>query len=208
MLDKYNYILWDFDGVIINSDKVRVEGFVQTLKHFPQNQLDLLLAFHSKNGGLSRYVKFRYFFEKIRKEEVDEQTILEYAKIFSSIMKSLLIDRNLLINQTMEFIQRNYKKFAMHIVSGSDENELRFLCKALEIDHYFKSISGSPTPKNDLVKYLIDNDIVIASESFLIGDSINDFEAAEINHLDFMGFNNLSLLLNGVKYITAFDNIK
>ena len=163
MQNKYNYILWDFDGVIINSDKARIAGFIEALKYFPQNQIDLLLTFHSENGGLSRYVKFRYFFEKIRKEEVEKQTILEYAKTFSTIMKTLLIDKNLLMNQTLEFIKKNHNKFDMHIVSGSDGNELRFLCKALEIDHYFKSISGSPKPKNDLVKNLVDKDIIIYS---------------------------------------------
>ena len=37
-------------------------------------------------------------------------------------------------------------------MSGSDENELRYLCKELNISDFFKSISGSPTPKNILVE--------------------------------------------------------
>ncbi len=207
MLHKYKYILWDFDGVIINSDSARIEGFVDALNAFPKEQVDQLLEFHRQNGGLSRYVKFRYFFEKIRNEAVDDKTILKYAKTFSSLMKNLLKDKKLLINQTVEFIESNYEKFEMHIVSGSDGNELKFLSKALEIDNYFKSISGSPTPKNDLVKDLLENHNVKAKECLLIGDSINDLEAAEINHIDFMGFNNSALKNNGVHYIESFKKI-
>ena len=59
-------IFWDFDGVILNSNKVRDSGFEIVLKDFPKNQVELLLNYHRQNGGLSRYVKFRYFFEVIR----------------------------------------------------------------------------------------------------------------------------------------------
>ena len=58
-------ILWDFDGVILNSIHVRDKGFIEIFKDFDNEKVDLLLQYHKKNGGLSRYVKIRYFFEKI-----------------------------------------------------------------------------------------------------------------------------------------------
>ena len=59
-------IFWDFDGVILNSNKVRDKGFETVLSGFPKEEVDKLLKFHRQNGGLSRYVKFRYFFEEIK----------------------------------------------------------------------------------------------------------------------------------------------
>ena len=58
-------VLWDFDGVIIDSMKVRDWGFEEIFKDYDQELIDKLLAFHRKNGGLSRYVKIRYFFEEL-----------------------------------------------------------------------------------------------------------------------------------------------
>jgi phosphoglycolate phosphatase-like HAD superfamily hydrolase len=108
-------------------------------------------------------------------------------------MLSSLKDRSLLIRETNNFIQENHLNYKMHIVSGSDQTELRELCKSLEIDHLFKSIHGSPTPKNDLVKMIIEEHNYDPSFGILIGDSINDYEAAEENELHFQAFGNTEL---------------
>lgn len=186
-------IFWDFDGVIINSNATRDKGFSEVLKDFPKDQVDSLLEYHKINGGLSRYVKFRYFFEEILKKEITENEILELANRFSIIMRDLLVDPKLLITETMEFIEKNYTKYKMHIVSGSDGNELRYLCKELAIDEYFLSIHGSPRPKLNIVNKLILDNNYNSKDCILIGDSINDFEAAEENKIYFKAYNNENL---------------
>jgi phosphoglycolate phosphatase-like HAD superfamily hydrolase len=186
-------IFWDFDGVILNSNEVRDKGFETVLRDFPKDEVDQLLSFHRKNGGLSRYVKFRYFFEEIKGEEISEEEINDWAAKFSVIMLNSLKNKSLLIRETNNFIQKNYRNYQTHIVSGSDQTELRELCKSLEIDHFFKSIHGSPTPKNDLVKMLIDKHNYNPTNGILIGDSINDFEAAKVNDLHFQAFGNKEL---------------
>jgi phosphoglycolate phosphatase-like HAD superfamily hydrolase len=186
-------ILWDFDGVLMNSNAVRDLGFEKVLHEFKPEQIDALLDFHRANGGLSRYVKFRYFFEKILQQEVSEEVVLEYANRFSGIMKELLVNPSLLIDETLQFVKANFDKYPMHIVSGSDGNELRYLCQMMGINHYFVSIEGSPTPKNHLVADLLARYGYEISECVLIGDSINDFEAAKVNKIHFMSYNNPEL---------------
>jgi HAD superfamily hydrolase (TIGR01549 family) len=186
-------ILWDFDGVLINSNAVRDLGFEKVLQDFEPKQIDALLDFHRANGGLSRYVKFRYFFEKILQQEVSEEVVLEYANRFSSIMKELLVNPSLLIDETLQFVKANFDKYPMHIVSGSDGNELRYLCQMMGIDNYFISIEGSPTAKKQLVADLLARYGYEISECVLIGDSINDFEAAKVNNIHFMSYNNPEL---------------
>lgn len=195
MKDIIKVIFWDFDGVILNSNEVRDSGFVEVLNDFPKDEVEKLLSFHRKNGGLSRYVKFRYFFEEIRKESITEEEVKAWALKFSKIMLDKLKDKSLLISETIEFIKNNYQHYKMHIVSGSDQNELRELCKSLNIDKFFISIHGSPTPKNDLVKNILMEHNYVPESSILIGDSINDFEAAEVNNLHFQGYNNKALEL-------------
>jgi len=183
-------IFWDFDGVIMDAMPVRNKGFELVLKEFPNEQVELLMQFHLKNGGLSRYVKFRHFFEEIRGENVLEEEIKEWAQKFSKIMREELVQPALLIEDSLNFIKENYKKFNMHIVSGSDGEELRYLCEKLEISQYFLTIHGSPVPKNKLVQSLLIEHEYKEDDTILIGDSINDYEAAEINNIDFCGYNN------------------
>ncbi|MCT1526945.1 HAD family hydrolase [Sphingobacterium hotanense] len=194
MLDNYKVILWDFDGVILDSMAVRDLGFEKVLSEYPKEQVEALLHYHRANGGLSRYVKFRYFFEQIRNETVSEKQVRELANEFSVIMLNLLAHKELLFKDTLLFIRTYFERFKFHIVSGSDGNELRTLCSRLEIDKYFLSIEGSPTAKNDLVRELLKINKYENDEVCLIGDSKNDLEAAETNHIDFFGYNNTELM--------------
>lgn len=188
MKKKYKVIFWDFDGVLLNSNKIRDLGFIEVLKDYPENQVDQLMEFHQKNGGLSRYVKFRYFYENILGTSITEEEVNNLAGKFSDIMMKLLNDNTLLIDETLSFVKANHSDYRMHIVSGSDQAELRLLCENLKINHYFASIHGSPTPKNDLVKNLLKENNYDSSNCLLIGDSINDYEAAKLNDIAFLGY--------------------
>ena len=189
-LNKIQTLFWDFDGVIMDSNAVRDRGFEEVLKDYPQTEVNALMAFHRENGGLSRYVKFRYFFEDIRSESITKEEVNIWADKFSQIMMQLLINSDLLIQETLNFIKANAEKYIMHIVSGSDQRELRKICESLDIAKYFSSIHGSPTPKNDLVAELLQTHSYDKSTCLLIGDSKNDFEASKINGIQFMGYGN------------------
>ena len=204
MLDKYKVLLWDFDGVIMDSNPVRTYGFEELLKGYPQQQLDEFMIFHKQNGGLPRYDKFRYFFEKIRDEQVDAQEIAHLSTRFSEIMLKKLMDSSLLIPDSVAFIKANYKKFIMHIVSGSDQTELRSVCTYLNLTQYFVSIVGSPILKPQLVKQLLHDYSYKIGNVALIGDSINDYDAAVNNNIDFYGYNNAALLKLSASYINKF----
>lgn len=177
----------------MDSNAIRDTGFSSVLKDFPSEQVDRLLVYHKKNGGLSRYVKFRYFFEEIRGEQISETEVGNWAALFSEIMLAALLDENLLIKETNDYVQLNYQEKVMHIVSGSDQNELRTICRALGIADFFRSIHGSPTPKKQLVADLLSKHQYPLEDCLLIGDSINDFEAAAANGIDFMAYNNESI---------------
>ncbi|MEN2400559.1 HAD hydrolase-like protein [Flavobacterium sp. MC2016-06] len=205
-MDKFKTILWDFDGVIMDSMPVRDKGFEIVLKDYPNEQVSLLMEYHRNNGGLSRYHKFRYFFEQIRKQSITELEIQTLAEEFSKVMLENLLDSKLLIIDSLNFIVGNHHKFNMHIVSGSDQKELRYICKTLGLSEYFISIHGSPTPKKELVRQLIEVNKYSKKELILIGDSINDLEAANVNEISFTGYNNEDLKKMTSNYIDSFIN--
>jgi phosphoglycolate phosphatase-like HAD superfamily hydrolase len=200
-------IFWDFDGVILDSMPVRNRGFELVLKDYPDEDVNSLMKFHLENGGLSRYVKFRYFFEKILNKDVNNDDIDKWAQKFSAIMRKELVQPKLLINDSINFIKENNKNFEMHIVSGSDGDELRYLCDELGISQYFISIHGSPVPKKELVHNLLLKHKYIEEDTALIGDSINDFEAANVNNVTFYGYNNKNLKNKTSLYIESFNEI-
>jgi phosphoglycolate phosphatase-like HAD superfamily hydrolase len=181
-------IIWDFDGVILDSMKVRDWGFREIFKNYENKEVEQLIDYHNLNGGLSRYVKIRYFFEQVLLQNITEDGVQKLANEFSFLMKKELTKKKFLITETVDYIKTNYKNINFHIASGSDQNELRFLCVELGIAQYFNSIHGSPTPKNDLVKEILENENYALDNCVLIGDSMNDYEAAKINEINFVGY--------------------
>ena len=200
-------ILFDFDGVILDSMPIRDYGFKKIFEYFDDALVSQLLNYHNENGGLSRYVKIKYFYNEILDKEILEEEIDDYASNFSKIMKKELVNKKYLIVDTLEFFKNNFKKYNLHIVSGSDERELKYLCKKLEIDRYFQSINGSPTEKNKLVESVLLDNEYLTKETILIGDSINDYVASEVNGIDFYGFNNTSLINISEQYLENYKGL-
>lgn len=199
-------ILFDFDGVILDSMPVREQGFREIFAEYDHILVDKLLQYHHLNGGLSRYVKIKYFFEELLKEPISEEKISEIAMQFSALMRQELTKETYLIGETIEFLERQYETYNFHIVSGSDQEELQFLTKKLGIDGYFITINGSPAPKTLLVKTLMISHKYKDAETILIGDSVNDYEASRDNNIDFYGYNNDSLRHLSKRYIGTFED--
>lgn len=199
-------IIFDFDGVILDSMPIRDFGFREILKEYPKELVEKFIEFHQINAGLSRFYKIKYFYNEMLKEEISEEKIQEYANKFSQIMKKELTNKKYLIMDSVSFIENNYLKYNMHVASGSEEKELQYLCKELGLEKYFKSIHGSPVHKNELVKMIIDENNYDITETIMIGDSINDYDAAKINGIDFYGYNNEELK-NKEYYIKEFNDL-
>ena len=197
-------ILWDFDGVIVDSEAIRIEGFRTILRDHPQPLVERLVEYHMANGGISRFEKIRYFFREILFDPASEETVQDLAVEFSDIMRERMTDPSILIPETVAFLKRECGRYRFHVVTGSDEDEVRFLCERLGIASFFVSLHGSPTPKPDVVKTVMKENGYRPEETIFIGDSVYDREAARESGLDFFGYNNPDLEPTSDFYIETF----
>jgi len=207
-IDRIEVIFFDFDGVILDSMPIRTQGYRDIFSDYDRNVIEQLVNYHLKNGGISRFAKIRYFYEKIIGTGISNKKVMKLADKFSVIMRKQLVDPDKLILDTMNFIKANHTKCEMHIVSGSEQEELCWLCSKLGIDRYFKTIDGSPTPKSDLIGNILKKFNYQRENCVMIGDSINDYEASQENKISFLGYNNQKLKKLPVRYIDTFINLK
>lgn len=199
-------ILWDFDGVILDSMKIKADGFLKLFEEYGDDELNKLYQFHFENGGISRFEKIKYFYNEILKKSITEEEALSLAGKFGNIVKKRLLDKSNLIQDSMEFIKRNYNNYHFHIVSGAEDNELNYLCKELDISKYFITIKGSPTKKSTLIQNILKEYSYDRKEILLIGDSMTDYNASLENAITFYGYNNLAL--NKFNYIESFKKFQ
>jgi len=191
MFDKnIKNIIFDFDGVILDSVPLKTEAFRKLFADYTIEKVEKLIEFHLENGGVSRYEKIKYFFNVLLNKNINDDLILEYAKKYSRLTKKELTNSKYLINDSFEFIKQNYQKYNMHIASGADENDLKYICNKLNLTRYFITINGSPIKKGEIIKNILKSYKYKKNETIMIGDSITDFDAAKENEIEFYGYNN------------------
>lgn len=197
-----NNILFDFDGVILDSNFLKENAYRHILRNYPQEKIEQFISYHTDNGAISRFEKIKYFFDTIICKPYEQQEYSIMLEEFSEYTLRELNNKQLLIKDTMLFIKNTCCN--LHIVSGTEENDLRHICKSLGIDDYFISIHGSPIQKHILIKNLLKKYEYLPHETALVGDSINDYDAAKANGIVFFGFNNKKLSKMGL-YIDNYS---
>ena len=73
-LSQYQQIIFDFDGVILDSNQIKSNAFSNSLIDEDKELVKLFIAFHKKNGGISRFKKFDYFFNTIKNQKTYQKT--------------------------------------------------------------------------------------------------------------------------------------
>jgi phosphoglycolate phosphatase-like HAD superfamily hydrolase len=183
---KYQHIIFDFDGVLAESNEIRFNGFRKLFKDYPQDQVELLVQYAKANGGVSRYKKIEFFFNLIRKESISSKSVNHWANKFSELVTQDILEASP-VKGSLEFLKKYFNQFDFAIVSGSDQKELRGVCKGRGIDSFFKMILGSPIEKRDNIARLLSDFKWERNKSLYVGDSNNDLEAARANNIDFIG---------------------
>jgi len=198
---KYRHIIFDFDGVLVESNEIRFNGFRKLFEGYPQGEIERLVSYAKANGGVSRYKKIEYFFNEIRQEPITGELVNQWAAKFSELVEQDIVEAKP-VEGSLKFLEDYFSHFDFAIVSGSDQTELRRICEKRKIDHFFKIILGSPTEKKDNIATLLSNLNWRHDKSVYVGDSNNDLEAAKSNNLDFVG--RCSGLMDWQNFDTSF----
>tara|TARA_X000000950_G_scaffold272586_1_gene355304 strand:+ start:2363 stop:3034 length:672 start_codon:yes stop_codon:yes gene_type:complete len=189
-ISDFRSIFFDCDGVILNSNKIKTQAFKSVSKKFGKNSSSLLVNYHLKNGGVSRYKKFQHFIENIlpknnptylikNKEKMMEDLLVD----FSNFLKSKLLKCD--VAKKLKELKFKTLKSNWFVVSGSDQQELRDLFLKRDIYEYFDGgIYGSPLSKQEIITNLINMKNVYRPALF-IGDSKLDHEVAKKFNFDF-----------------------
>lgn len=207
--DSYRSLIFDFDGVLVDSNEIRFKGFELLFDNFPRDKIYQFMKYARSNSGLSRYIKIKYFFDNILGKPISDEKIGNLAKQYSMLVKQKVIEADPM-EGSLEFLTRFHELIDMAIVSGSDEEELREICAQRGIARYFVDILGSPKSKEINISQLLSRKGWTKNSCVLIGDSINDFDAAKNSRISFIGFNSgvtSWTAMNAVVNVNGFSEI-
>ena len=111
-------IIFDFDGVILESATIKTDAFAEVVQDYPRDQAEAFVQYHMSHMGISRHVKFRYFIEEILHEAYSDEKEQVLADKFSYIVFDKVMCCNY-VPGAREFLEQNYRKYDFYIATGT-----------------------------------------------------------------------------------------
>jgi phosphoglycolate phosphatase-like HAD superfamily hydrolase len=170
-------VFLDCDGVIFDSNAFKLEAMYSVLARYPGELREAMAHYWKQNGGVSRHVKFRYFFREIVGVPPVESSVEEVAARFADaslegyrrrdpLPKALAFARASGANRTF-------------VVSGALQSELELVFAEKGIDTLFGAVLGSPIEKRELMERMMAVRGCPPDRALLIGDGAGDFRACQ-----------------------------
>lgn len=209
-LADYKTIIFDCDGVVLDSNKVKTRAFYLAALSHGEGYAQELVDYHKANGGVSRYKKFRYFLDHIVGDFNDTELAALLDKYAVYVKDGLL---SCGIAPKLIELREQTKESNWMIVSGGDQGELRQVFKQRSLcDLFDAGIYGSPDSKETILAREIDPS---KKTAVFLGDSKYDYAAASGADLDFIFVSDWSEVaewekwteVNAIKYVPQLSDL-
>lgn len=174
-------VIFDIDGTLNMTETYGIDAYHEALRqmdadHFTDAQL-------KERIGATFTEDVRYFFGDDAKEKMDAFSILIRELWFAKVDEQAT-----LFPGVLDLLHTLRKKgYQLAICSNADESEITIILKALHIEQEFDFIQGLTKcdNKSDSLRVLLQH--VLPGKAVMVGDRIYDMQAAEINHIPFIG---------------------
>lgn len=172
---QYLNVILDFDGVILDSNKIKEEAIREvSKKYLDEGKFKKFIEYFINNNGIAREIKIAAYF----KEKSEYEAVLAE---YNQVLKNKLSDARLTRNCQQFLDKLKFYGHIPYILSGGDEAEIKSLLEEKHLTHRFKGVMGGPLSKYENLKRLS-----LKGKILYIGDSRIDYEVAEKYNLDFI----------------------
>lgn len=183
---RYQVVILDFDGVLVESADIKTEAYAALYKGYGPEVVEQVIAYDRLHGGLSRFAKFRYYHRELLKKELGRRDAMRLGRRFSHLVKDAVIAAAW-VRGVPEFLADYSDLFELYIASGTPEAELRQIVAARGMASFFKGIYGSPRTKVKIIGDILSRSGYRPEEAVMVGDSLTDYQAAVCAGISFVG---------------------
>jgi len=184
---KIKTIVLDFDGTIVESVGIKDIAFKTLFCEYPEH-LDRIMEYHLSHNATVRFDKFKHITENILKEKYTAEVKEDLGSKFSELVFKRIVACPY-VQGAEDFLCHFYEKVPLYLASASPVEELEKILEVRDLKKYFKDIYAIPWVKTDIIKDILKRENIPPEEAVFIGDAFEDYEAARLTCVFFIGRN-------------------
>jgi HAD superfamily hydrolase (TIGR01549 family) len=176
LADRYDLIVFDFDGTLCDSTRVKTEAFsILYLDDHGREFSERVRAYHLANAGVSRHDKIRHIETEMLGSDAPEVRVEQLATRFGEIVEQRVIAAPL-FDGVVEFLAS--AEVPLAVASATPTAELRRIVRAKGIDDAFVAVEGSPRTKGEILGEYVRLHGGDPNRVLMVGDQPSDLAAA------------------------------
>lgn len=197
-------IVFDFDGVLVESMGLKTQAFARLFAAEGEKAVADIVSYHLRNGGVSRFDKFRYIYRSILGRPLSETDFNGLCRRFAELVLDAVVAAPY-VEGTVEFLESRGKDYRLFVASATPEGELVSILERRGMLGYFEGVYGAPTSKTKAMSEILDLTGILPAEAIFVGDALSDRAAAVANGVRFVARVEGTLVFEGIDCVKIAD---
>ena len=179
-------VLMDFDGVIVDSVRLKAQAFLDVYADEPVPALERVLAYVSGHGGVTRSVKFAHLERHVFGRSADAASIERLCALYAQRVHEAVVGCPL-VGGAERFVRHASRMTELHLISGTPHDELVDIVTRRGLAGCFTSIHGAPATKRAAFAAILAGYGHASQRLVAVGDALTEYEAATALGIAFVG---------------------
>ena len=183
---RYEAVVFDFDGVLVDSEEIKVKAFEALYAEEGPEIVGEVVRYHRAHFGVSRLMKFKYFEETLLKRPYTPETEEDLARRFSEMVEGQVVGAPWMPG-ALEFLEHHSRSLPLYVASGTPDGEIQRIVEKRGIRRHFRGVYGSPPDKAGILARIVTQGGFHPERVLMVGDARADHEGAMRAGVVFLG---------------------
>jgi phosphoglycolate phosphatase-like HAD superfamily hydrolase len=170
-------VVFDFDGVILESADVKTDAFCELFAHLPDEHVAAVRRHHLDNLGISRFKKFAWIYENLLGKPISDDESTALGQRFSDLALEKILAAPFVPGADVALRELS-ARYPLFVASGTPHDELGMIVERRGLGGHFREVWGTPTEKPQILTDVMARHGWGRDEVLFIGDGMSDYKAA------------------------------
>ena len=171
-------VVYDFDGVILESAGVKTDAFVELYAAHGADVVARVRAHHLANLGISRFKKFAWIAEHVLGQPLSDAESAALGVRFSDLALAKVLAAPFVPGAEAALAAVAARGLPMFVASGTPVDELRMIVERRGLAAWFREVHGAPREKPEVLRDVMARHGLVPDDVLFIGDGMSDYKAA------------------------------